>query len=564
MSSDFQSKFCEAHAKYEDWISDGNEPSVSRFLECHDYGSDVAAAVEDQTADETSLGRLVKNATKTGPANIGLESKSSSDISSPDLADQQIDGYKFKEEIGSGAMGHVWLAEQTALQRDVAIKFLRSHESTSNMRRRFVRECQTLSQMEHENIAKVYDSGILDNGVPYLVMEFIDGQPIVKFCNKKRLSIDDRLQLFMDVCRGITHAHQKLAVHRDLKPANILVQSQDGIHTPKIIDFGLAKILEKSAEQRGQTTHSYGIRIGTIEYMSPEQASGNSKLTDTRSDVYSLGVLLYELLTGIRPIDRKKLSELSFHQIIEEIRSGNDSRPSVKLASLDSDERAASASERQLNPEAHLRKVQGDLDWIVVKALEVEPDDRYDSASDFAADVARYLNGEPVKARQGTAGYVARKFISKYRSAIGITILIASVLIAAMVMTVRSRNDAIRALAKEELATTTANEAKFVAEKALARSKFQLARSHLRDGRIYDAEMVLQQIPERHRHLEWQITRSEIEKGHRTLYGHTLPVFTLDVDPSGNQIVSAGWDNRIRIWDLESGELLQVLPPTNP
>lgn len=335
--------------------------------------------------------------------------------------DQLIGAYRLIRKIGEGGMGQVWLAEQAEpLRRQVALKLLRTGLASESLLRRFAAERQSLALMEHPTIAKVFDAGATAGGQPYLVMEYVAGEPITSYCDRKRLGIRDRLVLFAKVCDGVQHAHQKAILHRDLKPANILVVEIDREAQPRIIDFGLAQVLEPGAESK--LPDAPELMAGTPGYMSPEQARGGD--IDSRTDVYSLGVVLYELLTGQLSVDARHLAhEVSSDQEERVV------RPSVRIAE-NSDSAREAAEQRSASQRRLARQIAGDLDLIVLKAIEKDRALRYGTPAEIAADTRRYLRHDPVDAHPANAGYQVRKFIRRHRVGTAMTLLLALLMVA--------------------------------------------------------------------------------------------------------------------------------------
>jgi serine/threonine protein kinase len=346
-----------------------------------------------------------------------------------------IGPYKLLEQVGEGGMGTVWMAEQTEpIQRRVAVKVIKAGMDSKQVLARFEAERQALALMDHPNIARVLDAGYTgvrsqesgvrgqqqggltpdpcrltpDLGRPYFVMELVKGTPITKYCDDKRLSVRERLELFSDVCRAVQHAHQKGIIHRDLKPSNILIAPFDGKPVVKVIDFGVAKATGQRLTDATLFT-GFGAVVGTPQYMSPEQAETNNQDIDTRSDIYSLGVLLYELLTGSTPLTKKRVKEAALLEVLRVIREEEPPRPSTRLSSTE--ELPSVAAQRHTEPAKLTRLVRGELDWIVMKALEKDRNRRYETANAFAADVQRYLNDEPVLACPPSVWYQFRKFV---------------------------------------------------------------------------------------------------------------------------------------------------------
>ena len=321
------------------------------------------------------------------------------------------------QQIGEGGMGTVFMAEQTQpVQRKVALKVIKPGMDSRQVIARFEAERQALALMDHVNIARVLDAGTTEAGRPYFVMELVHGVPITKYCDDNHLTPRERLELFVPVCQAIQHAHQKGIIHRDIKPSNVMVTLYDGKPVPKVIDFGVAKATEQKLTERTLFTQ-YGTMVGTLEYMSPEQAEMSALGVDTRSDIYSLGVLLYELLTGSTPLTHKRLKEAAYAEILRMIKEEEPPRPSTRLS--DSGEALASISaQRHMEPAKLTKLVRGELDWIVMKTLEKDRNRRYETANGFAADVQRYLDDEPVQACPPSAWYRFRKFARRNRRAV--------------------------------------------------------------------------------------------------------------------------------------------------
>jgi len=333
-------------------------------------------------------------------------------LSEPLPAEQQIGPYRIVRLIGEGGMGAVYLAEQDEpIHRTVALKIIKLGMDTREVIARFETERQTLALMDHPNIARVYEAGANGRGRPYFVMEFVEGTPITEYCDRKRLAIRQRLELFAQVCHGVEHAHQKGVIHRDLKPSNLLVAEIDGRPVPKIIDFGLARALERRLGEHTLFTE-LGTLVGTPEYMSPEQAAGDGQL-DTRTDVYALGVLLYELLTGALPFESARLRHLRLDEICRVIRQEEPPQPAQRLMSLgDAAEKIAAC--RNAGVGVLRRQLRGELTWIAQKALEKDPARRYGSAADLCSDVRRHLQNEPLSAGPQRPIYRLRKFVRRH------------------------------------------------------------------------------------------------------------------------------------------------------
>jgi serine/threonine protein kinase len=342
--------------------------------------------------------------------------------------------YKLLEEIGEGGMGAVWVAEQTQpVRRKVAVKLIKAGMDSKSVLARFEAERQALALMDHPSIAKVLDGGTTESGRPFFVMEYVKGVPITTYSDDAKLSIADRLALFVPVCQAVQHAHTKGIIHRDLKPSNILVCLYDGRPVPKVIDFGLAKAMHQPLTEH--TLHTaHGLMLGTPLYMSPEQAEFNNLDVDTRTDVYALGVVLYELLTGTTPLERDRFRRAAWDEMLRMIRDEEPQRPSTRLSGSGS--LPTVAAQRQLEPIRLTRLVRGELDWIVMKCLEKDRSRRYDTANGLARDVERYLTDEPVEACPPSAAYRLRKTARKYRAALATAATIAFLLIGGTVVSV--------------------------------------------------------------------------------------------------------------------------------
>ncbi len=371
--------------------------------------------------------------------------------------------YKLLEEIAEGGMGTVWLAEQThPVRRRVAVKLIKPGMDSRQVLSRFEAERQALAVMDHPHIAKVLDGGVTDQGRPYFVMEYVKGVPITQYCDQARLDVKQRLKLMTQVCQAVQHAHQKGIIHRDLKPSNILVCLYDGQPVPKVIDFGLAKALHQPLTE-GTVFTSHGMMVGTPLYMSPEQAEFNNLDIDTRSDVYSLGVILYELLTGSTPLDKQRFKDVAIQEIIRLIKEEEPSKPSTKLSG--SVALPSIAAQRSLEPVQLSRLIRGDLDWIVMKSLDKERSRRYETATGLAKDIERYLTDLPIEACPPSTAYKFRKFARRNRLALGAAGAIAATLLIGIVVSSWLTLRAMRAEEDAELARQNEANLRIDAEK---------------------------------------------------------------------------------------------------
>jgi eukaryotic-like serine/threonine-protein kinase len=343
--------------------------------------------------------------------------------SAPDLG--SIGPYRLIRKLGEGGMGEVWLAEQSApVKRQVALKIIKAIRYDKSALIRFDLERQALAMMDHPGIAKVFDAGSTAEGQPYFAMEYVQGLPITEYCDEKRLSPRERLHIFIKVCEGVQHAHQKAIIHRDLKPSNILVIEVDGKPVPRIIDFGLAKAISEQP-QRGTLVTRDGGLVGTPGYMSPEQMDPMVADVDTRSDVYSLGVVLYELLTGVLALDAQQWESKPFHEVLRQVHEEEPTSPSTRLIMGPS--AAAIAEKRSTDPRELANMLRGDLDWITLKALERDRARRYGTPAELAADLGRYLRNEPVIARPASVAYRTKKYVQRHR--FGVTAATAAALL---------------------------------------------------------------------------------------------------------------------------------------
>jgi serine/threonine protein kinase len=348
----------------------------------------------------------------------------------PDLG--SIGPYRLIRKLGEGGMGQVWLAEQSApVNREIALKIIKAGRYDKSALIRFDLERQALATMDHPAIAKVFDAGSTAEDQPYFAMEYVPGLPITEYCDEKRLSPSDRLVIFTKVCEGVQHAHQKAIIHRDLKPTNILVVEVDGKPTPRIIDFGLAKAISQQSQGGTLVTRDGGL-VGTPGYMSPEQMDPMMADVDTRADVYSLGVVLYELLTGVLALDAKQWESKPFHEVLRQLHEEEPTSPSTRIRA--SPAAAAIAEKRSTDPRQLAGMLRGDLDWITLKALERDRARRYGTPSELAADINRYLRNEPVIARPASAAYRAKKYVQRHKFGVAFVTAMAMLLMAFGVM----------------------------------------------------------------------------------------------------------------------------------
>jgi serine/threonine protein kinase/Tfp pilus assembly protein PilF len=464
MPSDFVSLDAIVQEFAAQWKS-GGSPQLAQFLERVPESQQAEAArlllaimIEGRLSDQVARGEQVESVpnayfegTLVGPTSLSA----GEDLPVVEFArSQQIIGpYKLLEKLGKGGMGEVWMAEQDKpIRRRVALKLIKDGLNSQQVIARFEAERQALAMMDHPNIAKVFDGGTTPKGQPYFVMELVNGTPLTKYCDENRLSIDQRLKLFIDICGAVQHAHQKGIIHRDLKPSNVIVGLQDDLPVPKVIDFGLAKAIESTQRLTDQSLFTgIGQILGTLKYMSPEQASLDNLNIDTRTDVYALGVILYELLTGSTPLEDSTIKGQAALKLLELIRDREPVKPSSRLGSSTDAEVSSITNQRRTDGFRLNRILAGDLDWIVMKALEKDRTRRYESASGFAADIQRYLNCEPVIARPPSLSYRVRKFASKHRVGVVAVSLVALSLIGGIIGTSLALARALKAEKSAEI-----------------------------------------------------------------------------------------------------------------
>jgi serine/threonine protein kinase len=373
----------------------------------------------------------------------------------------RVGPYKLLEKIGEGGMGEVWVADQLEpIKRRVALKLIKPGMDSRSVLGRFEAERQALAVMDHPNIAKVLDAGQTSDGRPYFVMELVKGTPITEFADARKLTTQQRLELFVPVCQAIQHAHMKGIIHRDIKPSNVLVELHDDRMVPKVIDFGVAKAVGQQLTERTIYT-GFGALVGTPAYMAPEQATFNALDVDTRADVYALGVLLYELLAGSPPIEKDRLKKAALDEVLRIVREEEPPRPSQRLSTADT--RASIAATRGSEPAKLSALMKGELDWIVMKALEKDRTRRYETANGFAADVQRYLSGEPVQAVPPSVGYRLRKFVRKNRGPVLVgltfTLMLLTGVAVATLLAIQARRAELVARDKEREAQEQRQEA---------------------------------------------------------------------------------------------------------
>jgi WD40 repeat protein/serine/threonine protein kinase len=473
----------------------------------------------------------------------------------------RIGPYKLLELIGEGGMGTVWMAEQQEpVRRLVALKIIKAGMDSAQVVARFEAERQALALMDHPHIAKVFDGGTTAGGRPYFVMELVKGVPITRYADEHRLTPRQRLELFVPVCEAIQHAHQKGVIHRDVKPSNVLVAPYDGRPVVKVIDFGVAKATGQKLTERTLFTF-LGAVVGTLEYMSPEQAELNNQDIDTRSDIYSLGVLLYELLTGTTPLSKARLKEAAFTEMLRVIREEEPPRPSTRL-SESTEALPAISAQRQTEPAKLAKLLRGELDWIVMKALEKDRARRYETANGLARDLERYLADEPVEACPSSAGYRLKKFARRYRKALTVGAAFAVLLVLGVVVSTwqavratRAEGEATAAQEKTQAALDRERESLERERQNAYYQRIALADRELSVNNLSRADELLELCPPDMRGWEWHYLRRLRLKVLQTLR-HDSAVFCAAFSPDGERVATASQDGRVTIWDAQSGQQL--------
>ncbi len=467
-----------------------------------------------------------------------------------------IGPYKLLQQVGEGGFGVVFMAEQQQpVRRMVALKIIKPGMDTRQVIARFEAERQALAMMDHPNIATVLDAGTTDSGRPYFVMELVKGVLITKYCDEKHLPLRARLELFVPVCQAVQHAHQKGVIHRDIKPTNVLVAEYDNQAIPKVIDFGVAKATASSLTDKTMFTE-LGQVLGTMEYMSPEQAKLNQLDIDTRSDIYSLGVLLYELITGSTPFARKRLQSAAFDEMLRIIREEEPPKPSTRLGTTDA--LPSIAANRGLEPSRLSDLVRGELDWIVMKALEKDRNRRYDTANGMALDLHRYLNDEPVLACPPSALYRFRKFARRNKAAVVMALVIGSALLLTLIgMTVSTV-----LITREQRVTENALHAETLAKADLERDSYfhciTLAHRELTADNLGRALQLLGECPEDLRDWEWHYLM-RLCRVEPVILRDTAEVRSVVFHPGGEQLAAACGDGNVKIFDARSGKLIHTL-----
>jgi serine/threonine protein kinase/tetratricopeptide (TPR) repeat protein len=438
-------------------------------------------------------------------------------------AGTRIGPYRLLEQIGEGGFGIVFMAEQTEpVRRKVALKILKPGMDTRQVIARFEAERQALAIMDHPHIAKVYDGGVTQSGRPYFVMDLVRGVPITDYCDQNHLTPRQRLELFIPVCQAVQHAHQKGIIHRDLKPSNVLVSRHDTTPIAKVIDFGVAKAMGQELTDKTLFT-AFAQMVGTPLYMSPEQAGMSDLDVDTRSDIYSLGVLLYELLTGTTPLTKERFKRAAYDEIRRIIREEEPPRPSTRL-SQSKDSLVSISAQRHTEPVKLRKLLRGELDWIVMKSLEKDRGRRYETANGLAMDLQRFLADEPVQACPPSAGYRLRKFARRYRVALTTVTVVGLALVAGTAVStwqaVRATRAQAEASRQRDAATKAANQEKLANTLLTDLLGAAVPEENARDKKVSAEELFHQAVQKVIRHPKFQ-EDPEVEANLRLTIGNT-------------------------------------------
>ncbi len=512
------------------------------------------------------------------------------DLSDNERTGKQIGPYKLLEKIGEGGMGIVYMAQQSQpIKRRVAVKIVKPGMDSRQVIARFEAERQALALMDHPNIAKVHDGGQTKTGRPYFVMELVRGMPITEYCDHQRMDVRRRLELFIDVCRAVQHAHAKSIIHRDLKPSNVLVTLHDGVAVVKVIDFGIAKALNQELTEKTLFTQ-FSQLVGTPLYMSPEQAELSGLYIDTRSDIYSLGVLLYEILTSTTPFAKEQLSKVGFDEMRRVIREDEPPRPSHRISTLNAEALSTVSHSRSIDERRMSQHLRGDLDWIVMKALEKDRNRRYETASALATDLQRHLNDEPVLACPPSASYRFRKFARRNKATLASVSLvftavlvgaIASVWLAVMAMRAEAESNANAARAATQERKAEQSEKQALAARDDAQRQRDIVaenlyyadmRSSLVDLNVGKLERLYSRLfrhvprigrPD-HRSWEWYYALALCHQDDHTLIQDGRPFHSVAWSPDGSSLATSCFGGVVNIFDAGTWQVTRTWKSFSP
>jgi eukaryotic-like serine/threonine-protein kinase len=557
----------------------GEKPQIDDYLPLsHDTDTDPVqwrkiciAALKNLEQPQASQSRSPLD----GPSELTFLEKPEShqatpSPSSPETVETSRFGrYKLIEQLGKGGMGEVWLAEQTSpVRRNVAIKLILNGLGDKDLQARFELERQALAILNHTNIANMLDAGLSADGLPFYVMEYVDGKPLTQFCDEQKLTLRERLSLFLSVCSAIQHAHQQRLIHRDLKPSNILVCWKDGQPVAKVIDFGLVKSLsddKRLVDHNHQT--EFGAILGTLKYMSPEQADSSHGVIDHRSDIYSLGAVLYELLTSSTPLETELPNGMPKLQALKIIRDHDPLPPSRRVQQYEKDQAASTADARKTNPKQLCLLLKGELDWIVMKALDKDPSRRYASVREFASDIESHLKGDIVKARAPSLPYRAKKLVKRHRAAVvslSMLALLAIISWVGMTWMVEKERERVTDLeaktAQQEKITTQQSEQ---LSASATRSNIQLAVNQWTNNQIENAHDYLDRIPPEQQDFVWGVAKRMVQGSLATRQSIGTTAESSALSPNLKYAALTGYD-KVTIFDIEKGETLKSIPRPAP
>lgn len=510
----------------------------------------------DGTKPEVCPNCLLSLGLTLSGTDIASDEGEDANYSLKESAGLRIGRYQLVEVIGQGGFGTVWMAEQQEpVRRRVALKILKLGMDTNEVVARFEAERQALALMDHPNIARVYDGGATDTGRPYFVMELVRGVSVTEFCDERQWNTRQRIELFIDVCSAVQHAHQKGIIHRDLKPSNLLVTEQDGKAIPKVVDFGIAKATDSRLTDKRLVTR-FNQFVGTPSYMSPEQAGLGGLDVDSRSDIYSLGVLLYELLTGTVPLNLRKEIRAGYEAVLSAIRDTDPLKPSTQLSTLSHEELNRVAARRNEPPGQLNRAFRSELDWLVLKALEKDRNRRYQTANALGADLRNYLAGEPISAAPPSVTYQLRKFARKHRVVLASAASLTLVLIAGVIATSWQALRATRLRVAAEKMRDEQRTSLYASEMAVAFRSWEL-------GQASRTRKILgQQIPapgqKDLRGWEWRYLWRQAQPLEKAIYPDQPGYVTAVAgSPNGSRLaVGAGGQGNVRVWDAQERKIL--------